>query len=334
MRSNRLAIFALAVLSAAPAAAQDHVWTGDRPDGVAPVGILGDRVLEPGDLEVRYLFSRMKYEGVQIGTEQVAPISVLDLYATTPFEATYMAHDLVVAYGVTDRIGVLANLSFQDRSRGIATEEVFTTTEASGIGDAYIEAQAEFYRQGAIRAHLSAGAEIPLGSIDQEDDLLDLASQPLPYTMQPGSGTFAFVPGITAQIQNDRGSVGAQVKARIRVGTNDRDYQLGDEVDASMWAALRLNRFFSVSSGIQVHNFGTIEGADPALDMARDPAEDPFFSGGRRVDVPLGLNFVPAEGPLAGQRINVEFFWPVHQDYEWYQQRADWGFRLGWQTIF
>lgn len=334
MPSTRHALFVLALLTASPAAAQDHVWTGDRPDGVAPVGVLGDRVLEPGTFEIRYFFGRTKYEGLQFGTQEVAPIEALDFYATVPFQGTAMAHAASVAFGITDRIGVLASASWVDRSRDVANEEFFTTTQASGLGDAYAELQGEVYRSGGVRAHLSAGVEIPVGSIDEVGDLIDLVDQPLPYAQQPGAGTFAVVPGVTAQMQNEAGSVGGQVKATIRTGTNDRGYQLGDEIDARFWAAYRINRFFSVGSGLNVHSFGAVDGFDPALDPFRDPAEDPVFSGGQRVDIPVSLNFVAADGPLAGQRLNVELFWPVHQDYENYRLRADWGLRLGWQTAF
>jgi hypothetical protein len=334
MRSTRLAIAALALLSASPAVAQDHTWTGDRPDGVAPVSVLGDRTLAKNTFEVRYFFARHKFEGLQFGSQQVAPIEALEFYASVPLQGTRIAHQVAVAYGVTDRIGVLASASWLDRSRDVANEAFFVTTEADGLSDAYVEVQGEFYRSAGVRAHFSAGVDLPVGSIDEEDDLLDLTGQVLPYAMQPGAGTWGLVPGVTAQMQNERGSVGGQVKARIRTGTNDRGYQLGDEVDAIFWAAYRLNRFFSVSSGVQVHNFGPVEGVDPLQDPLRDPGEDPVFSGGRRVDVPLGLNFMAAEGPLEGHRFNVEFLWPVHQDYENFRLRADWGVRIGWQKTF
>lgn len=334
MRSTRLAIVALALLTAAPAVGQEYTWTEARPDGVAPLGVLGDRVVEKGSLELRYLFARTRFDGVQFENVQVAPVSVLDFYATTPLQATTMEHRVAAAFGLTDRIGILATVAWLDRSRDVANDQFFLTTAASGLSDAYVELQGEFYRSGPFRAHLSAGAEIPVGSIDEQDDLLDLTDQVLPYRMQPGSGSLSAVPGITAQVQNERGTVGAQVKARIRVTTNDRDYQLGDEVDARVWAAVKLNRFFSVSSGVHVVDFGGIEGQDPALNVARDPAEDFAFSGGRRVDVPLGINFMAADGPLAGHRLNMEFFWPVSQNYDNFRQRADWGFRVGWQRAF
>jgi hypothetical protein len=334
MRSTRLAIVALAALTASPAVGQEHMWTEARPDGVAPLGVLGDRVLEAGSVEFRYLFARTRFDGVQFENAQVAPGSVLDFYATTPLQGVSARHTVAAAYGLTDRIGLMATVGWVDLSRDIANDEFFLTTQSSGLSDLYVEIQGEFYRSGPFRAHLSAGAEIPVGSTDEQDDLLDLSDQLLPYRMQPGTGSFSAVPGVTAQVQNERGSVGAQVKARVRLDTNDRGYQLGDEVDARLWAAVRLNRFFSVSSGLHVRNFGSIEGRNPALNVTRDPAEDPSFSGGRRVDVPLGLNFLAAEGPLEGHRLNVEFFWPVHQDYENFRQRADWGFRVGWQRAF
>jgi hypothetical protein len=61
------------------------------------------------------------------------------------------------------------------------------------------------------------GVLIPTGSVDETGDFPasgDLGAADdvqLPYSMQTGSGAWALVPGITAQVMNNVGTVGGQV---------------------------------------------------------------------------------------------------------------------------
>ena len=81
-------------------------------------------------------------------------------------------------------------------------------------------------------------------------------------------------------------------------------------------------------------SWGSIAGADDDVDVGRDPGEDPVFTGGKRVDIPLGLNVYMPEGSLSGHRFSLEFVWPVHQDYDNFRVANDWGFAIGWQKVF
>jgi hypothetical protein len=150
--------------------------------------------------------------------------------------------------------------------------------------------------------------------------------------MRPGGGTFAVVPGISGQVQNEFGSLGAQFKGRINIAEGPRDFTLGDRYEANGWAAYRFNDVISISAGIRWQIWGNIEGGDPALDPARDPANDPVFLSGQRADMPLGINFViPGSGPVAGHRLFLESVYALHHDYEGPQLGLDWGINLGWK---
>lgn len=336
MLKKTLAIAALVGL-ASPLAAQDAdapVWSADRPDGVAPAGIVGDRLLPAGALEFTYRFHKMDFEGVQVGTVPVDFFEVLDLYSTTPFQRTDRRNNVQLTWGAGDRLSLLATASWIERSRSLANEEFFFSTQASGLSDLQIEALYGVWDRDAIRVHLHGGVEVPVGSTDERGDLLDTPDQILAYEMQPGSGSFSVVPGITGQIQNEDGTVGAQVKARIRLNDNDRDYRLGDEVEGAMWAMYQANRFFAFSTGLRFRSWGSIEGVDASLDPSRDPGEDAVFSGGEQVDIPVGLNVYMPEGRLQGHRLSMEFLFPVHQDFDAWRLTGDWGFTLGWRKTF
>lgn len=336
MLKRNLAIAALVAL-ASPVAAQDApspTWSSDRPDGVAPAGVVGDRLLDRGVLEINYRFRKVDFEGAHLGTSAVDFFDVLDVYATAPFQRTDRINDLQLSYGVNERFTLLGTASWVERTRSLANEEFFFSTTASGVSDLMVEALYGVWARDAINVHLHGGIEVPVGSTEERSDLLDTQDQLLPYEMQPGSGSFSVVPGITGQIQNEHGTVGAQVKARIRLNDNDRDYRLGDEVAGSLWMMYQVNPFFAFSSGLRFRSWGSIEGVDSELDPTRDPGEDAVFSGGEQVDIPVGLNIYMPEGRLMGHRLAVEFLFPVHQDFDAVRLAGDWGFTLSWRKAF
>ena len=304
MLARRFQVACAALFVAAPLTAQqDYVWSDDRPDAMAPASLTGTHMLPAGAVELRYVFSSASFEGVQLGNQLVAPVSVLDFYDTTPFQRRDRMHRAVLMFGASESLTVLVDAHWADRTRDIADEEFFITTEASGIGDVTVEGLFSVYEGSATRVRMSAGAEVPVGSTDERGDLLALQDQVLPYEMQPGSGSISFVPGVSAETQNEFGTVGAQVKARLRLNDNDRDYRLGDVVEANGWLAYKLNDFFAVTSGVRALSWGSIAGAPDDVDIGRDPGEDPVFTGGKRVDVPLGLNVLLPQGSLAGHRL-------------------------------
>lgn len=336
MLKRSLAIAALAVI-AAPVAAQDAppaTFSTERPDGVAPAGIIGDRLLPAGSLEFHYRFHKMGFEGVQVSTVPVLFDEVLDFYATAPFQRNDQAYAFQATFGVSDRFSILGTVAWIDRTRDLVNEEFFFSTASSGLSDVQVEALFGVWERDAVKVHLHAGAEIPVGSIEERGDVLDASEQVLPYEMQLGTGSISVIPGITAQIQNESGTVGAQVKGFIRVNDNDRDYRHGDEVQGAFWADYKVNRFFSINSGARIRSWGTIQGLDAEQDPTRDPGEDPIFSGGERVDIPLGLNVWMPEGSLAGHRLSVEFIFPVHQDYDAVRLSGDKGFTIAWRKMF
>ena len=56
--------------------------------------------------------------------------------------------------------------------------------------------------------------------------------------------------------------------------------------------------------------------------------------GGDRIDVPLGLNYYFADGPLKGHRIAAEYTIPVWQDLNGPQLQSDGVLTIGWQKSF
>jgi hypothetical protein len=153
--------------------------------------------------------------------------------------------------------------------------------------------------------------------------------------MRAGGGTWAVLPGLTLLAQNDVASVGAQVMGTFHFGTNGSGYSPGNTYEYTAWGAFKLNDYFSVSGRADYRRWDGIKGADPGLDPLRDPGNDGYFFKGRRLDIPVGVNVYLPEGMhLGGNRLSVEYIYPVSQHYVGPQLGADWGITVGWQTIF
>ncbi len=335
MHKRFVAPFALLGLMAMPAAAQDaHVWTDMRPDAVAPAGISAARMLHPGAFEVRYDYQNSRFEGLILGTADFSILDALDVYAQSPFERTDVSHGITVGWGVSNTVTLQASTAWLDRTRGITDDEFFNFSESAGITDVNLDGLVELFSENGIRVHANLGVGIPTGSIDEIGAGLMGDSIVLPWEMQLGSGSVSVRPGITAQMQNAKASVGGQILSTVYVNDNDREYRYGNELDASGWAGYVLNHVFSVNAGVRYSRWGDVKGSDITLDRLDDPGQDPIFSAGTRVDMPVGFNIMMPEGLLAKTLISAEFVFPIHQDYDQPRLKGDTGFRLNIRRVF
>ena len=331
-RSLLLATFLL--VTAAPAGAQEYVWTGDRPDGVAPLGVFADRTLGAGSLEVSLVYRKTDQEGIRLDSELIDPTTLFDFFTVVPFELTSQGWYARGAYGVSDDLTVTGRVGFLERDRVQFTEDfTFFDLEASGITDVEVQALYSIWDQGPYRAQLQAGVLIPTGSVEEEGAFAGVRSGTLPYDTQIGAGGWGIMPGFTAQVMNEHGSVGGQVVATLFVADKG-DWRPGDQVEANAWGAFRFNRFFSSSVRVHAIAFGAIEGFDPDLDPDRDPGELPTSFSGRRVDIPVGVNFYMPEGRWQGHRLGLELVFPVHEKFDGPWLSNDWELVVGWQKAF
>jgi hypothetical protein len=334
MSARSLLVAALLTTAAAPVAAQDFVWTTDRPDAAAPLGVFGDRTLTAGVAEVTLSWSKVTQEGIRLGSELVDPLSVFDVFQTLPLSLKTDAYGLRAGIGLSDAVTIEGRAAFLMRRREQILEDfTYFTLESQGLSD--IEAQALFnvWSSDDVRVHLHLGGTIPTGdvlAVDGADEVRPRGQ--LPYDMQLGAGAWGVSPGVTAQVVNEYGSVGGQVVG-TRYFLEKQDWRLGDKVEANAWAAYRINRFISLSGRVHAISFGAIEGFDPSLDPSRDPGEWPISHAGKRVDLPVGVNvYVPEdEGRWAGHRLSIEFLFPVFEEFDGPWLSTDWGVNVGWQ---
>ena len=321
------------LLVAMPVLAQDEVWTTDRPDGHAPAGVMADFTLPAGGIYVGYRYSAEKFRGTLIGTQDVSADEIRDFFTVAP-----LTHDRWVGE-VDVRLGLgLGTVQFSMpwvRNELLnETDLGFFESSSEFLGDISLRGLFDLLKLDQYRLNLTLGATVPTGRISKRGTTSTGARDVLPFTMQGGSGSPDILAGGTFQAQNEMASVGAQINSVLRVVDNDQDYRLGDEFSFSVWGAYNITEWVSVSlRGIYEHQ-GDVSGSESRTDGLTDPLANPFAQGGERIMLPIGLNLYLREGRVAGHRLSIEFYYPVHEDLNGPQMSADRTLVASWQTSF
>ena len=345
---RRSLIAAALLVVASPLTAQTPItgpvewtWSADRPDANGALGVFGTRTLATSELQVAYRFSQMNSRGVYFGQDSLALATTLQLYNDAPLTLSDIRHHVSVGYGVTEDLTLVARGEFAVLERETIANNGLLRTGTNAIGDVEVGALYSVYALGPYRLHVQAGAIIPTGASTTYADTTMAqsgASVPLPYDMRPGGGTFAAVGAMTGSAQNEVGSVGAQFRLRVNVGSNSAGtdgYTLGDRYEANGWAAYNINSAFSVMGGVRWENWDNIDGMDDRLNVAGDPHNLGALLAGQRVTMPLGVHFMlPETSNFAGHRLSVEAVYALHHDYEGPQLGLDWGLNVGWSVVF
>lgn len=312
-----------------------NLWRSGRPDGHAPIGVMGDHTHDAGEFMFSYRFMRMDMAGNRDGTTDLSPTQVLEQFPVSPTEMTMDVHMLGVMYAPTDELTVSAMAPYIFNSMEHVTRMGRTfTTQSEGFGDIRLMGLYKILDQDRQRIHLNTGISLPTGSTNQRDDIPAGPNQVLPYPMQIGSGTFDLLPGITYLGQSDHWSWGGQARGTIRLGRNGNGYRLGNRFNMTAWGARRWNNWFSTSVRLDGNTWGNISGADPRLNPTIIPTADPNRRGGTRLDAGIGLNFLINKGALASHRLAIEFALPVYQSLDGPQLETDWLLTVGWQKAF
>jgi hypothetical protein len=149
--------------------------------------------------------------------------------------------------------------------------------------------------------------------------------------MQLGSGSWEARPGATFLLQTPRVSWGAQGIGVVRVHENDQGYRRGAEGIGNAWAHLRGSNWASPGLRLEARKWGSVIGADPALDPAVSPENDPGLQGGSRLNGHLALNLRVPSGFLAGHRVGLEFGGPLLESLQGPQVSEKWTLSVGWE---
>jgi hypothetical protein len=307
-----------------------HDWSTARPDGHAPIGVMGDHTHGKREWMASYRYMNMAMEGNRSGTSNISTAGVLAGWPVAPLEMTM--HMLGVMYAPIEKLTLTAMLPFSFISMDHITRTgVRFTTETHGVGDLQLGGLYELGRWDQHGVHLNFGFGLPTGSVDERDATPAGANSLLPYPMQLGSGTVDFLPGLTHLGQSEDWSWGSQLRGTVRLGDNEEDYSLGDRLGASGWLARKICSMASVSGRLSSDTWGNIDGAESRVNPMMVPTADTGRRGGTRLDMLFGLNLYRSSGFLKGHRLAIEGGIPVYQRLDGPQLETDWLLTAGWQ---
>lgn len=337
---NRLKTYACTTLllaMAAPLAAQTE-WTSGRPDGHAPIGVMGDHTHEAGEFMFSYRFMRMAMEGSLDGSDEVANEDIVSPtgygFMVTPTEMPMTMHMIGMMYAPSDRVTLMVMANILDMSMDHLMRNGNTfTTESGGFGDLGLGALVGIVDEGSSRLHLNANLTVPTGSITEMDatPMSGGNDVQLPYAMQTGTGTVALAPGLTWLGMAERVSWGAQGRLVFQLGENDRGYTAGDRAEGTVWFGVRASERLSLSARARYQVWDDFSGMDSALNPMMVPTARTDLRGGKRLDLPVGVNYWINSGALSGLRILAEYEIPVWQDLSGPQLESTGTFTVGVQ---
>jgi len=318
----KIAIAFLAIVQSIYAQKNTSQWTAGRPDGHAPISVMGDHYHGKGDLMFSYRFMKMNMEGLLNGTSEITNNQAHDSgYMVTPLNMPMDMHMLGVMYGVSDKITVVAMAMYiqneMDLQMRMPTGMINQfSTASSGFGDVKLGMLYKFINAKRQSLHANVGISIPTGTLEAKD--VTPMSAPneiqLPYPMQIGSGTFDADLGLTYLGQTDYFSWGTQLKGIYRFGKNDFKYSLGNRYHLNSWFAYKTNDWLSFSARGEVVAEERINGANPNLNPMMVTTAHTANSGGKHINGGLGFNIYIPKGKFKNVRFGFEYAYPLFQE--------------------
>ncbi|PXA05528.1 alpha amylase [Coraliomargarita sinensis] len=332
-----------------------------RPDGHAPISVMGDHTHAKGGWMLSYRYMHMDMDGMRNGSTRASSTDVFaadDGYTVTPTEMSMDMHMFGLMYAPTEQLTVMLMANYLETvmhhrinpaAPGMLLNVVGGddfTTESSGWGDIKLSALYRFYLEGNRKAHFGLGVSLPTGSIDEKDNTPRPGMPPtfnsnqLPASMQLGSGTYDLLPSLTYVQQFEDWSWGAQANGTLRLESeNDNDYRSGHVFELLGWTGYNLTDWLAVNSGLSYKYTGKLNGSQDDIGLVGPNGRSVTTAfkdnyGGERVDVTFGFNLLGPSGRIKGHRVSADLRLPLWQELNGHQLETDSIITIGWQKSF
>lgn len=299
---------------------------------------LGEHIYHthPGGMwMVDYSFMHTDMSGLRAGTTNVGLDSVGWMrgkpynYMMIPTSMTMDMNMLMVMYGITDRLTVMAMANYQANKMNMIMDMgpmmgIFSSApmSTSGFGDTELRGMYKInnYLVGSL------GLSLPTGSINQTVGIMGTTFR-APYDMQLGSGTYDLKPALTYNwfSEDAKWNWGAQAQYTWHTAKNGNGWSFGDNFDMTSWLQRAFGPF-TASLRLDYNDTGRIRGQDSEIQQILDPMTgapipdaDPNNYGGQRLDGLLGVSY--QTGPFS---FGVEGGIPLYQDLNGLQLKTKW----------
>ncbi len=322
MKISIIPIIGAIVLCTNITLAQDSLWTSGRPDGHAPVGVMGDHYHHTGQVMISYRYMPMFMKGNLSGSDEISDESIYQNYMVSPQKMTMQMHMLGAMYAPADWVTLMVMANYTQKSMDLRTKSgIDFNTKSSGFGNTSLSGLFKIVNKNRQSLHGNLGFSFPTGDIDQSDATPMSSKAQLAYPMQMGSGTVDPFFGFTYVGQGDLFSWGVQSIYKFRMGDNSQGYSLGNRFDATGWGAIKASECLSFSARLNYYNQGGINGVDPDLNPNMMPLFNTVNSGRGGLDMGIGSNFYVPSGALKDFRIGAEVGIPVTQHVQGIQMK-------------
>lgn len=297
-----------------------------------------------------YNFQKSKFKDYYDGNSKIPVQDVLWIpgeeprsdsnYPVVPTEIDQQVHALRLGYNFNQALSINIVAPYIKQSTdhiSIVPGYDQFVIETEGIGDITIMGAYQFQWLGSGNWQAGTGISLPSGSIDEEGDTPRApGEQQLPYTMQLGSGTYD-IPAFLSYANNGSSyDWGGDIRGKLRLGENDRNYTLGNNLSVSGWARLTTIEWIQPTAQLSYWYGGKISGMDSDLEVPGPypypaPVVDPNRFGGEQLDLKLGIRI-----PLMKktQHIELSYSIPLYRDLNGPQSGEEYTVGLSFSTAW
>ncbi len=297
-----------------------------------------------------YRYVQAKFAGMRDGENNLSNEQVLISPTNPPSDNTFpivvldihqQAHIFDLKYEATDKLSFNLQLPYiiqeTDHISVVAGFSDFTIRSA-GPGDISLSSSLLVWHDDNKYILINGGFSLPTGSINEHGDSpAPGVSNQLPFTMQLGSGTVDFLPGITYFFSEENSKCGIQLQGTFRLGRNYRGYTLGDRLIMNVWYQRQVFKWWEPSVKLSAQAWDKITGEDIArigTGFYPAPVADPNKFGGEKVNFVIGSKFNFNNKYLKGQSFEIDAAAPIYQSLNGPQPKEQWRFNLAWKMNF
>lgn len=326
-----------------------------RPDFHAPIGVMLDHAHDRGQWMVSYRYMNMFMNGNIKNASSIESDAIMQNYIMSPNNMQMQMHMLMLMYGITSKITVMAmanyvvndmsmtmsmygmkNMNMGSMNMTSMNSTMTMTDNSKGFSDTKLYVLYKLIQKNNHEILVSNGINLPTGSISLYGTTPTGQDQRKSYSMQLGTGTYAWLPGLTYTGNVNHMSWGAQATGIINIGVNRHNYCYGNTANATAWIAYKWNNWLSNSIRIEGNASAKMYGFDKEISPYRttDPMADTKNSGGKRLGVFAGMNFLIPKGCLKGNQLLIEYGIPFYQQVNGIQMKTTQMIFAGWQMSF
>ncbi len=291
-------------------------------------GLMGEHAHFKGEWMISFTSTNTYGQRNLSGTNSVPISQIFDQGYVMASRSMFMQMNMLeVMYAVTDRLMLMGMVDFMihlmdhGHAPGFGENHSHNTV---GFSDTVLGTYYRLFDSSAHLTHLELGFTIPTGRFDFLEG----------YNMQLGSGTVDLVAGINHALRTDNFIYGFNAGGRFHFYENSRNYRRGNEYSASIYSRYLLTDTISPILRFEYNLWENITGRDPLLDPEVDPARNPLFQGGQRVDIGVGLLLSLNSNRFQSLNLIFETMLPVYQNLDGPQLSQDFMGNIGLQLGF